>query len=246
MIQKNHDMNHILVFFRIFAPISNVCTKFWAHFLQFLLYIHKMLSMPQLFRRFLRIVKAGQAGKVMSTSIEEIDGNRLKGIAEEQKKNKQFYYVKGESLAAEGIHTGNILVATDVDQNYDTRNLKKGDFIILKISDFDVSQDSDEIENLKVRKFITCVNLTEPTDALWAYVSEEDKYPHSKVDKELFCKKCNDAKDKMNSRNEKLDVVFVSITYTEENGREYSFHPRRKLYSIVDFYINNQDEVIKF
>lgn len=205
-----------------------------------------ILSMPQLFSRFLRIVKAGQAGKVMSTSIEEIDDNRLKALEEEQKKNKQFYYVKGESLAAEGIHTGNILVATDVGHNYDTSNPKKGDFIILKISDFDVSQDSDEIDNLKVRKFITCVNLTESTDKLWEHVKEEDnKYHHSEIDKELFCKKCNDARDKMKSRGENLDVVFVSITYTEKNGREFSFHPRRKLYSIVDSCINNQNKVIK-
>lgn len=195
-----------------------------------------------LFSRFLKIVKAGQAGKVMSTSIMEIDENRLKGLTKEQKDNKQFYYVKGESLAAEGIHTDNILVATDVDQKYDTSNLRKGKFIILKISDLDINQDSEDIENLKVRKFITCVDLAESTDKLWEFVSNTDNYPHTEKDKALFFKKCDDAKNNM--KNENTNIVFVSITYTYENGREYSFHPRRKLHSIVDCCINNQNEVI--
>lgn len=187
----------------------------------------------------LKLVKAGQAGKVIPTTI-EVNTQRLENVISELE-GRQLYCISGESLAPEGIHTGDILVVTNIAKDFDVKaKLEYGTFIILQISD----KDNEDIctsnkSDLKIRKYITTIDITKSDDVLWREIQEIDKFSEGEYLKELFSAKYKKAKERIIEVEQK-DVV-LSITYTAEHGREYSFHSRKRLCAKVDFYIDKDN-----
>lgn len=192
------------------------------------------------FDRFLQVVKAGQAGKVVPTSYIEVDSVRLATLSEEEKNKSLLFSVIGESLAPEGIHTGFILIATKSGPDFSFSQLEKGDFIILKISD---NMENTKEANLKIRKYLTTIDLNAPLEELWDKACSEDDLSIEEGKKDLFKRKYEKALSCI-SANERKNVL-LSITYTSENGREYSFHPNKKFYAKVNAYIDNDNKMVE-
>lgn len=188
----------------------------------------------------LKLVKAGQAGKVIPTTV-EVNTQRLENVISELD-GRQLYCISGESLAPEGIHTGDILVVTDITMDFDVEaKLKYGTFIILRISEKNnedncVSNKSD----LKIRKYIATIDITKSDDVLWKEIQEIDKFSDGEYLKNLFSEKYKKAKERIIETDDQKNVI-LSITYTAEHGREYSFHSRKRLCAKVDFYIDKDN-----
>lgn len=185
----------------------------------------------------LRLVKAGRAGTVLPTNIREVDSSRWLLYCEDIK-DKELYCVIGESMSPEGIHTDNILVATKIEENANVaEELKYGSFIILQIPD-----KTSETCGLKMRKYLMTIDITRPVDELWKELQKKDVFSCGDAAKDLFKEKYNKAKRDENIPNDDQKDVLLSITYTAEHGREYSFHSRKRLCAKVDFYIDNNNE----
>lgn len=188
----------------------------------------------------LKLVKAGQAGKVIPTTI-EVNTQRLEKFISELN-GKQLYCISGESLAPEGIHTGDILVATDIAEDYDVNTkLGYGALIILKISGKDNVEDCPlDNSDLKIRKYITTIDITRPAKDLWSEVKAIDQFSRGSDLETLFSKKYQKAKEHITEEKDQ-QCVILSITYTAENGREYSFHSRKRLCAKVEYYIDKEN-----
>lgn len=193
----------------------------------------------------LRAVKAGQSGKVIPTTAAvnlEILDDYLKEIGNDD----ALYYVDGESQAPEGIHTGNILLAHKIVHG-SSCSLECGNFIVLRIAEHKLS-DSTKDSNLKLRKFVKEFDLStfdSPIDAsikesLWEQLLCVDNYAKDSTQKNSFMSKLDIYLTEY-ATFEGRDKVLVSVTYTS-NGREYSFHPKTKLESIVRAFFDKDGE----
>lgn len=185
----------------------------------------------------LRLVKAGRAGTVLPTNIREVDSSRWLLYCEDIK-DKELYCVIGESMSPEGIHTDNILVASKIEDNADVaKELTYGSFIILN-----VPGKTPETCSLKMRKYLMTIDITKSVDELWKEVQAGDSFSYGEDAENLFKEKYNKAKLDENIPDEDQTEVLLSITYTAEHGREYSFHSRKRLCAKVDFYIDNDNK----
>ena len=188
----------------------------------------------------LKLVKAGRAGTVLPTNIKEVDVSRWEKW-KEYIKNKQLYCVIGESMSPEGIHTDNILVASEIPPTARVQDeLKYGTFIILRIPDEKNSIIASKKADLKMRKFLMVLNIRRKVEDLWKELQENDPFSCGEDAKTLFNLKYKGALTRI-PESEKENVL-LSITYTAEHGREYSFHSRKMLCAKVDFYIDNNNE----
>lgn len=185
----------------------------------------------------LRLVKAGRAGTVLPTNIREVDSSRWLLYCEDIK-DKELYCVIGESMAPEGIHTDNILVASKIEEKADVATvLTYGSFIILQIPD-----KTSETCGLKMRKYLMTIDITRSVEELWKELQKKDVFSCGDDAEKLFKEKYDKAKRDENIPVEDQGNVLLSITYTAEHGREYSFHSRKRLCAKVDFYIDNNNE----
>lgn len=189
----------------------------------------------------LKTVKAGQAGKVIPTLVDvniERLSNHLPILGE-----KKLFCVIGESLSPEKIHTNNILIADIIPPTYDISDLRCGAFVIFHIPSNGESDNVIDEKNvdLKIRKFIRTLDLTESVEDAWTKVREKDSCAFDLIPTDMFRDKYKKAQQRI-SDSEKKDVL-ISITYTAENGREYSFHSRKRLYAKVVSIIDNENEL---
>lgn len=196
----------------------------------------------------IRLVKAGRAGTVLPAEFKDISAERFRLYSEEIGK-KMMFCVIGESMSPEGIHTDNILIADEIKVDDDANNrLKEGDFIILRIPKHEEctteakSVDLLDASQLKVRKFITILNLDESYDSIWEKVKNNDKLSKIEEAEKIFKLKYEQAISRI-PKEDKLEVL-LSITYTAKYGREYSFHTRKMLYARVVSYIDNNNNLI--
>lgn len=191
----------------------------------------------------LRAVKAGQSGKVIPTTAAvnlEILDEHLNEIGIDD----ALYYVDGESQAPEGIHTGNILLAHKIVPGANF-TLRCGNFIVLQIAEHKLSASTKD-SNLKLRKFIKEFNLStfgtsidsSIKEKLWEQLLDIDIYAKDSTQKKSFINKLDSFLNKYTAFEERSKVL-VSITYTS-NGREYSFHPKTKLESIVKAFFDEE------
>lgn len=211
----------------------------WSKVCIFVHYYKHNFNLYMLFG--LKAVKAGQAGKVVPAFI-DVDIERLSNhpsISDE----KKFFCVIGESLAPENIHTNNILIADIITPTYDTSNLEYGAFVIFHIPSNGESENVIDEKNidLKIRKFIRILDLTENVEDAWAKVREKDPCAFDSTPTEMFRAKYQKAQERIS--NSEKNNVLISITYTAENGREYSFHSRKRLYAKVVSVIDNNNEI---
>lgn len=195
----------------------------------------------------IKLVKAGRAGAVLPAEFKDIDTERIKLYLDDIK-NTQMFCVVGESMSPEGIHTDNILFTHEIKIDDDINEiLNQGDFIILRIPDSkdDIPANTSDVlqfVRLKIRKYITTLNLHSSYEELWDKVCAIDDL--SKVDDAdaIFRTKYEQAI--CNIPDKEKEEVLLSITYTAEHGREYSFHSRKFLYAKVSFYIDNNNKKI--
>ncbi|MBR6517207.1 MAG: hypothetical protein IKT40_10270 [Bacilli bacterium] len=191
------------------------------------------------------LVKAGRAGTILPTNFKEVNADGLQHHLKDVKED-QMYCVVGESMSPEGIHTDNILVAEKIESKDDVKNiLKQGDFVIIRIpknKDDIVDIDLQRTLSLKIRKYITVLDLNVPYEQLWNDVQDVDDLSKIESSKDIFKLKYDQAIKSIppNDRSE----VLLSITYTAEHGREYSFHSRKFLYAKVVFYIDSNKKKI--
>lgn len=189
----------------------------------------------------LKLVKAGRAGTVLPTNTKEVDVARWQKW-EPEIRNKQMYCVIGESMSPEGIHTDNILVASEILPTARVQDeLKYGTFIILQIPDEKNTIIASKKANLKMRKFLMELDIRKSAEELWEEVQSKDRFSCGEDAKKLFIRKHTEALRRISEDDERKDVL-LSITYTAEHGREYSFHSRKMLCAKVDFYIDNNNE----
>lgn len=183
----------------------------------------------------LKYVKAGKAGKIISLSQKVADDflsqDSLKNLEDYfvgEHKGKDTFMVVGESMAPEGIHTGDLLFVS----SYESRDLKNGDLVVLRI-------DVQRMERLfgaemdlgyKLRKFLMIVDMTKDWNDSFEGVKdvdEESRFMPEAAD--CFKKKYEKAIKEIGRCSEAL----LSVTYTEK-GRDYSFHCVKDLYAKVD------------
>lgn len=86
------------------------------------------------------------------------------------------------------------------------------------------------------------IDITRPVDELWEEVQARDSFSYGEAAEKLFKEKYDKAKRDENIPDEDQTEVLLSITYTAEHGREYSFHSRKRLCAKVDFYIDNDNK----
>lgn len=86
------------------------------------------------------------------------------------------------------------------------------------------------------------IDITRSVDELWEEVQARDSFSYGEAAEKLFKEKYDKAKRDENIPVKDQKNVLLSITYTAEHGREYSFHSRQRLCAKVDFYIDNNNE----
>ena len=184
----------------------------------------------------LKYVKAGEAGKVLQISNQNISTDEFseEGLGKikcytESSSNDAFMVI-GESMAQEYIHTEDILLS----KKSDHMGLSKGDLIILEVDPTLFSQfvGGGYVFGYKLRKFIMIVNLKESKESLYEKLCEEDidtkfsessqKNFYDKYEKAMGCIKYEERAE-----------VLLSVTFTK-SGKDYSFHAVRNLYAIVE------------
>ena len=184
----------------------------------------------------LKYVKAGKAGKVLSLSREMIlefqDQDCFAAMKEYFKKEnngKDAFVVVGESMAREGIFTGDLLFVSTC--NID--NLQCGNFLILKVDRNRVERFFKTNQDLgyKMRKFLLVADMTKSFNELFEQVKEnDDASRYSDMAEATFMKKLKQAKEDLSEEKRTL----LSVTYTEK-GMDYSFHAFADLYAKVDY-----------
>ena len=182
----------------------------------------------------LKYVKAGKAGKVLSLSremIEEFQGQHCLDRIEFFLKNndKDAFVVIGESMAREGVFTGDLLLVS----RCDVTELQYGNFLILKVDTNRIEQFLKTNTDLgyKMRKFLLIADFMDSCDELYEKVrliDENSRY--SNVVKIVLRDKYEKAKKELLGENRTL----LSVTYTEK-GMDYSFHAFKDLYARVDY-----------
>lgn len=188
----------------------------------------------------LRLVKAGRAGAVLPTNCKEVNAERWKAY-ETELKDRQVYCVIGESMSPEGIHSDNLLIASRIlTSECVEKVLKYGDFIILQIPDNKSVVSAQGNLDLKMRKYLMQLDITQPAEDLWEEVQKKDSLSRGEDAKAIFMEKLNESKKRIPESD--CTNILLSITYTAEHGREYSFHSRKMLVAKVIFYIDNNNQ----
>ncbi len=192
----------------------------------------------------LKYVKAGEAGKVLQISNQNISADEFSKRGFEEIENyttepssNDAFMVIGESMAQEYIHTEDILLS----KKCDYRGLNKGDLIILEVDPTLFSQFvvGGCVFGYKLRRFIMIVNLNESEQSLYERLCEEDiDTKFSESSRRIFHEKYEKAKGDI--KGEERTKVLLSVTYTK-NGKDYSFHAVRNLYAIVEDVLRKQD-----
>lgn len=184
----------------------------------------------------LKYVKAGEAGKVLQISSQNISTDEFseEGLGKikcyTESPHNDAFMVIGESMAQEYIHTEDILLSRKCDH----KELTKGDLIILEVDPTRFSQfvGGDCVFGYKLRKFIMVVNLNESEKSLYEKLCEEDiDTKFSESSKKNFYDKYEKAMGYI--KYEERAEVLLSVTFTK-SGKDYSFHAVRNLYAIVE------------
>lgn len=179
----------------------------------------------------LRYVKAGQAGKVLTLTSQDISN---KEFTEETLElinvhDGDMFIVIGESMAPEFIHTGNILLV----EACDSFELSYGDFVILEVDGKQQNFLSKVLTGncnfgYKLRKFISVLDISSDADSLFeksCMIDIETNFDKEQ-NKAVFFDKLVKARARI--PKEEYAKVLLSVTYTE-TGRDFSFHASRDL-----------------
>lgn len=184
----------------------------------------------------LKVVKAGEAGKVLplhkeidkhwwdSLNMSSHDDDYFNEVG-----GKDIFVVIGESMAPEYIHTGDLLFVSIKKQ---CDSLKERDLIVLKIDKNRCRQEHDLDCELgyKLRMFLLTINLNDSYETILNnLMNVDDEAKYSEDSKNVFEEKYKKAIREI----KKKENVIISVTYTER-GRMYSFHEADSLYAIVD------------
>lgn len=184
----------------------------------------------------LKYVKAGEAGKVLQISSQNISTEEFNEEAFDKIKcyteslSNDAFMVIGESMAQEYIHTEDILLSRQCDH----KELNKGDLIILEVDPTLFSQfvGGGCVFGYKLRKFIMTINLNESEQILYNKLCEvEIDTNFVESSRDVFHRKYEKAKSHI--KGEAMNEVLLSITYTED-GKEYSFHAVKNLCAVVE------------
>lgn len=182
----------------------------------------------------LKYVKAGKAGKVLSLNREMIsefqtqDCLAIKPYLNKADRTKDAFIVIGESMAREGVFTGDLLLVSACAVN----ELRYGDFLILKVDKNRLEQFFKTNQDLgfKMRKFLLIADMTKSLNELFEQVKDIDETSrYLDAARETLGKKFKQAKSELLEEQNTL----LSVTYTEK-GMDYSFHRIMDLYAKVD------------
>lgn len=192
----------------------------------------------------LKYVKAGKAGKIIALSqkvaedfFNQASLNGLKEYFDGRNIGMDTFMVVGESMAPEGVHTGDLLFVTQTDEE----DLKYGSLIVLKIDVHRMSKllGAEMDLGYKLRKYLMTIDLVKTWNDAFEKVKEMDEESRFLPNADACFKKKYEAALKEIGRNKD---VLLSVTYTDK-GRDYSFHGIDDLYAKVDMvYRKDQKE----
>lgn len=194
----------------------------------------------------LKYVKAGKAGKILSLTqkvaedfLSQSSLQTCRAYFEGNHSRKDTFIVIGESMAQNGIHTGDLLFVSLCEEN---EALKYGTYIVLKVDENRLMKrlfKTDVDLGYKLRKFLMTVDLEKDVDEQFVKVKEIDEESHySATAEKTFKKKFKEAVNDLG----KVGNVLLSVTYTD-NGRDFSFHMATDLYAKVDMVYTKENNV---
>lgn len=149
------------------------------------------------------------------------------------------FRVEGESMAVSKIFSGDYIWVKPLS---DPDRLKQNQIIVLEIDPDKVqvqqrAVDSNHIAKYKLRKFITLIDIELDENVLFTTVLRMDIRSQFEGNKARFSTKLSEFKKNYSG----VRYCLLSVTY-REGERDYSFHPKDKLFGVVEYKRSSREE----